>query len=159
MVIASDWLLAVHEPLEGRPLFFNSNPRIEIDESQCRLYAYSRGNAFALVVGRLDSPSTGSRGRIDLLNANTTFSPLKREIRAQFGRCPLWRGSTGQHFSREGDLDLQLGLILLTRCLGPVVEKRISGNNMSSTRRGSYKKDTRQDSHELSEPSQSEPLQ
>jgi hypothetical protein len=82
MVIVSDWLLAVHELLDGRPLFFYSNPGIEIDELQCGLYAYSRGNAFALVVGRLDSPSTGSRGRIDLLNANNTFSPLKREIGA-----------------------------------------------------------------------------
>jgi hypothetical protein len=91
MVIASDWLLAVHELLDGRPLFFNSNSGIKI-ESRHAGSMHSRGNAFALVVGRLDSPSTGSRGRIDLLNANTTFNPLKREIRSQFGRCPLWRG-------------------------------------------------------------------
>jgi hypothetical protein len=87
MVMASDWLLAVHELLDGRPLVFNSNPGIEIDQSQCRLYAYSRGNAFAPVVSRLDFPSSESRRQISLLNANTTFVPLKREIRAQFGRC------------------------------------------------------------------------
>ena len=73
MLIALYWLLAVHELLEGRPLFFNSDPETEIDESQCGLYAYSKGNAFALVVGRLHFPSTGSRGQIDLLDANTTL--------------------------------------------------------------------------------------
>jgi hypothetical protein len=31
MVIASDWSLAVHELLDGRPLFFNSNSGIKIE--------------------------------------------------------------------------------------------------------------------------------
>jgi len=39
------------------------------------------GNAFGLVVGRLDCPSTGSREQIDLLDAGTTFVPLMRETK------------------------------------------------------------------------------
>jgi hypothetical protein len=85
----------------------------------------AEGNAFALVVGRVDFPSTGSRGQIDLLDAGTTFVPLKREIRAQFGRCLLWRGSTGQHFSKEGELDCNSEVILSNpKCLEPASSRR-----------------------------------
>jgi len=41
----------------------------------------ARGNAFGLVVGRLDFPSTGSCGQIDLLDAGTTFVPLTPETK------------------------------------------------------------------------------
>jgi hypothetical protein len=103
----------------------------------------ARGNAFGLVVGRLDFPSTGSRGQIDLLDAGTTSVPCCGE------------GVPGGHFSKEGELDYNSEVTLSNpKCLRPIIEKRIAGNSMSSIRRWSYKKETRQDSHELSEVSQ-----
>ena len=83
------------------------------------------GNAFGPVVGHLDSPSTGSRGQISLLDAGTTFVPLTGETKDIIWETSAVMREYRGHFFKEDELDYNSEVTLSNpKCLGPSSSRR-----------------------------------